>query len=84
MPKPTIWIGIREAARRLGVSRQRVTVWVREGRIPAKKDELGIAYLVRLSDLKRPKPRKRAAAAEGEQVGLAAGGALEGSRGAAW
>lgn len=43
-----------QLARIWGVSRQRVHVWVKEGRIPAIQP--GREYLVRAEDARRPEP----------------------------
>ncbi len=49
-------LSITEAAKRMNISRQRLTVLVQQGRIPARR--FGKQYLIRASDLNRLAERK--------------------------
>jgi excisionase family DNA binding protein len=48
------WVGLEEAARRLGVSGQTVRRWIKAGKIPFQKERKGkgYAYLVNIQALK--------------------------------
>lgn len=60
-------ISTQEAADRLGVSKQRITALVREGRLPAKL--IGNSFAIDEADLKTLERRKRGRPPKDEQGG---------------